>query len=318
MRSQSRQRERLIACGLTVCAMLMLFVLAGAVRFSRSPSEMLELTFQEALNIAAVAPTLETPTPNPTTPTAGPRRTVIHPDLLPKGETTPLLQNRPEARIPTPANVLVSDAHQTTDGANRSSRPLSRDLIPRTRAVQLSGRDLTLTSRTPTREENKTAGGVRPALAALSVREDTERSVTPPMESVQREPLPPAPIVQWIQSHLVELPAGVRLLVGYAAGAVTSVSTLSLDGETYELYLMAYPATQEMHIVLVRDTQSHYFIDRGGQQEAHKYRVGTVRRVQGEIMRIISEDRPIDSPEALLLWQAYRSWWQDQNSGENI
>ena len=130
-----------------------------------------------------------------------------------------------------------------------------------------------------------------------------------PADLLEEGVVDPLAIIEWMRRWPGGLPPAIRRHIDWTVDALSSVDTLAHDNHTDELYLMARPLTRELHVVLVRGERSYYFIDRGGRQEGHKFRVGTVRREEGVIAGIVSEDRPLDSPDARFLFQVILTWW---------
>ena len=128
------------------------------------------------------------------------------------------------------------------------------------------------------------------------------------------KPMPDAPmdrdrIIDWMRLKPVELPPGIKQHIEYRPGAVTSVASTVHEGATYEIYLMARLALQELHVVLVTGETSYYLIDRSFQREGRSFRLGTVRRSGDAIMGIVSEERAAASPEAQVFYSIFLAWW---------
>ena len=305
--SRRQPRERTIAGAFTLAMVLLLFMVAGMARFTQDPGQMMELAFDRAL--VARAPTAAPPpvVSRPGPRAAGPSRVAIDPVLL--AARSPVATPRAE-RSSLPSRTLSTASRDLQPQERQAALAARRSLLPRTR---LSGRPpgrVTLdASRTP--DTRPTAPAVRAPTPRLEARRAEVRDVPDPLPAdlLEEGVVDPLAIIEWMRRWPGGLPPAIRRHIDYTADALSSVDTLAHDDHTDELYLMARPLTRELHIVLVRGEQSYYFIDRGGRQEGHKFRVGTVRREEGVIAGIVSEDRGLDSPEAQFLFQVILTWW---------
>lgn len=128
--------------------------------------------------------------------------------------------------------------------------------------------------------------------------------------SIKEETLDPDELIRWMQLQPRALPSGIKRHVDWRVDNLTSTTVIEHEGETYELYLMARLPIREIHIVLVRESESYYLIDRSFQHEGRKFRVGTARRTRDTITGVVSEERAAGSPEAATFYNVFLSWWQ--------
>ena len=301
-----------IAVALTLAMIVALFLLAGMARFTEDPGEMLVLAFDRALGVSA-PPAAPAPVAAPGPSASAPSRMAIDPVMLAaRGPSATPRTERAER------SALSSRALDTTDPALPSEpRPVAtsrRSLIPRTRvSTRPSGRVI-LDAAAPLATAAASSPPKAAAVPALKARQAPERTVpdTAPVDLFEDDRLDPSAIFDWMRGRPGELPPAIKRHVDYTAEALTAVDTLTHDAypdDIHELYLMGRPATRELHIVLVRGSLSYYFIDRGGARRGHKFRAGMVRRDEGTITGIVSEDQPLDSPDAQFLFQVFLSWW---------
>ena len=305
--SRRRPRERTFAGALTLAMILLLFMVAGMARFTQNPGQMLELAFDRALVARAPAATPPPVVSRPGPRVAGPSRAAIDPVLL--AARSPVATTR-DARTMLPSRTLSTARRDIQPQERQATLAARRSLLPRTRLPGRATRRVTLdASRAP--DARPTVPAVRATTPRLEARRAEVRDVPDPLPAdlLEEGVVDPLAIIEWVRRWPGGLPPAIRRHIDYTDDALSSVDTLVQDNQTDELYLMGRPLIRELHIVLVRGERSYYFIDRGGRQEGHKFRVGTVRREEGVIAGIVSEDRPLDSPEAQLLFQVILSWW---------
>ncbi|MFQ5571448.1 MAG: hypothetical protein ACE5G0_17355 [Rhodothermales bacterium] len=223
---------------------------------------------------------------------------------------------------------------------SRSERPRfseDLDLGSPVRASDLPGRNadasghddrrISLAGRTPdspafTPDGSSSPRGRRPALDEDDLAHPLERRLAPPelpviepdeqMLDLSEEALDPDELIQWMRLRPGELPPGVKRHIDWRETDLTSTATIEHEGETYELYLMARMPIREIHVVLVRGSQTYYLIDRSFQHEGRKFRTGTARRSEAAITGVVSEERAAGSPEAAGFYSVFLSWWLDQ------
>ncbi len=319
MKSINKSREHLIATALTVCITLSLFLVAGMARFARAPGENLVLVFEKVLN--PVPPTSSAPEPAVTTPavtTIAVQRSAISPALLPTNSAVDRPRERLETRTPTRSSTLEA-ANSSERPIVRSSRPGRRALIPHTRVSRLPSTGISLS--TPATLDTSSIKRPQPSVTQLKPesRDLVERKEHTPelLEALQDKNIRRSLIIEWMRRHPSELPPGIKQHLGHTDDTITSVDTLALEdlrAGTQVLYLMAYPAVQELHVILISEGRSFYFIDRGAQGEGHKFRVGEVLSSGGDIAGIVSEDSPLDSPDGSFLFQRIFAWLESKTA----
>ena len=295
-----KARERLIAAALTALLLLLLVVLAGNYRTRRAQPAHVALAFAHGYS----APPAPLTSPAPVT-VGGPRRVTIDAGRIPTVRSSkPTLEWPGTAPLRTSTPLALQRGVEST----RSRRvPSGRQLlVPRTRPQAQGGLALT--------QKAADAPHVKPrtVLPLPQLKERTTTKTEPasmPELKAEAEELNTVAITQWMRLQPAELPPGIRRHIEHTDGSLTSVATLDHDGATYELYLMARLALRELHVVLVAGETSYYLIDRSFQREGRSFRTGTVRRSDGVITGIVSEERAAASAEARHFYRVFLSWW---------
>ncbi|GIV60209.1 MAG: hypothetical protein KatS3mg043_1298 [Rhodothermaceae bacterium] len=118
-------------------------------------------------------------------------------------------------------------------------------------------------------------------------------------------------LIEWMKRHPGLLPPGVRQHVGAAPEHLSSVVEFIAGGTRYELYLMVKESLYEVHIVLVKEAETTYLVDRSFQQQSRKLRVGTASRSDGEIVSIQSRQIEAGDARAKRFYQLFLSWWDE-------
>ena len=119
-------------------------------------------------------------------------------------------------------------------------------------------------------------------------------------------------IMEWMRLTASELPPGIKQHVQPKSGDLTARATFTQAGAIYEIFLMARLALHEVHVVLVREGETYYLIDRSFQREGTSFRVGSARRSAGIITGVVSEERAAASPEALRFYRVFLGWWDKE------
>ena len=117
-------------------------------------------------------------------------------------------------------------------------------------------------------------------------------------------------LLRWMRLHPAELPPGIKRHIDYEEGQLSSTATVVGRERSVELYLMARPATKELHVVLVDGQTTYYLIDRSFQKDGRLFRHGRARRRDDLIIGVVSEDRAPSSPEATLFYDIFLRWWE--------
>ncbi len=159
------------------------------------------------------------------------------------------------------------------------------------------------------------SSGVRFKVDQLVLPEPTEPKTIASAESdVRRDSLTIElnEIMDWMRLAASELPPGIRQHVQPQSEDLTSQATFLHAGAVYEAYLMARVPLREIHIVLVRENQTFYLIDRSFQREGKSFRVGYARRSGGVITGVVSEERAAASPEARQFYRIFLGWWDEE------
>ena len=126
------------------------------------------------------------------------------------------------------------------------------------------------------------------------------------------QPIETDAIVAWMRLSESDLPPGIKRHVEYQPGNLTAVAELNHAGETWELYLLARMPLRELHVVIVRNDASWYLIDRSFAREGRSFRMGYVRRKDGVITGVVSEERPAASQEAVDFYRIFLAWWDQE------
>ena len=117
-------------------------------------------------------------------------------------------------------------------------------------------------------------------------------------------------LIQWMKEHPAELPPGVRGLVGYQPNHLSSAVPIEVGGVSYELYLMCKESLYEVHVVLVRNDEASYLVDRSFERQSRKFRTGTVNRSNGQIQGINSSGQSLGK-QSKEFYQKFLSWWEE-------
>lgn len=118
-------------------------------------------------------------------------------------------------------------------------------------------------------------------------------------------------LIDWMKRNPGELPGGVRQLVRYRPAFLSSVTSFTMDGKPYELYLMCKESLYEVHIVLVDGTESTYLVDRSFQKLSTYLREGQVRRTRDQgIVAVSSQRNAASSNKSQEFYSLFLSWWE--------
>ena len=118
-------------------------------------------------------------------------------------------------------------------------------------------------------------------------------------------------LIDWMKKHPGDLPIGVRQLVRHRPKFLSSVTSFTIDGKPYELYLMCKEELYEVHIVLVDGERSTYLVDRSFQKLSTYLSEGQVRRARGDEITAISSKRSAASGDTSREFYAlFLSWWE--------
>lgn len=125
-------------------------------------------------------------------------------------------------------------------------------------------------------------------------------------------------LIDWMKRNPGELPGGVRQLVRYRPAFLSSVTSFTIDGKPYELYLMCKESLYEVHIVLVDGTESTYLVDRSFQKLSTYLREGQVRRTRDQgIVAVSSQRNAASGSKSQEFYSLFLSWWDSaKKSGQ--
>jgi hypothetical protein len=114
----------------------------------------------------------------------------------------------------------------------------------------------------------------------------------------------------WMRANPTELPAAVKVHLNYLPAFLTAVVPVVSGDRQFDLFLMYNESLRELHILMVEGDRSVYLIDRGFQAQSRSLREGIVRRMNGEIMTVDSQQRAASSGQAQAFYNIFLSWWE--------
>ncbi len=118
-------------------------------------------------------------------------------------------------------------------------------------------------------------------------------------------------LIAWMKAHPGEMPVGIEKLVHHRDEFLSSVTSFSLGGAHYELYLMCKPRLQELHIVIVEAEEATYLVDRSFQKLSTYLREGQVRRVDERgIIAVRSQRSEASNTRSTEFYSLFLSWWE--------
>ena len=116
-------------------------------------------------------------------------------------------------------------------------------------------------------------------------------------------------IIDWMRTHTSQLPQGVKQLVRHRPSFLSASSQFSLDGRTFDLYLMCKEQLYEVHFVLVEDESVTYLVDRSFQKLTPYLRSGQLRRTTTtDILAVRSN--VVTGEDSDAFYSVLHSWWQ--------
>ncbi len=74
---------------------------------------------------------------------------------------------------------------------------------------------------------------------------------------------------------------------------------------------MARMPSEELHVVIVRNSATYYVVDPSFKRDGRRFRVGVARRSGGQITGITSEEHAASSSEAVLHYDVFLAWWDE-------
>ncbi len=303
-----KARERLLACTMAGMLLLLLWWLAAWIEVHSHTSEMQQLSFAESRVPAAI----DTSTP------------AVSLEIRPEAVSIPRSQI-PEIQASMQREKSLPNPKQRTQTGSLRLQPREIAPHPVRRIAERSPAAVKARSR---------PGSPRLALPSASHAElPANRPLSPQakIKVTERAELHDIPleikgnkprrtnrvlkeeeakkIVQWMQLSESELPAGIKQHVDYQTGNLTSTAHLEYEGEIWDIYLMARMPSEELHVVIARGNATYYVVDPSFQREGRRFRIGTARRINGEITGITSEERAASSQDAVLHYDVFLAWW---------
>lgn len=316
-------RERWTGMGVTTLMVAMMYAIAAWTDISTAGYAARVIQFAAVTAPPPVAPTVAA-APNTS---AEPARTDA-PDP-PQRENITLQPQRLEIAT-QPLRPVAAQRPARATARARADRPAAR--APE--AAFTPGRPVTQSARpngirrpgglslSPTQRAGAraTAQGASP-LRAPQPRELEKRELaTPPAVITERAQavvdaghLANTDMMAWVRDNQAELPPVVQRHMDYREGDWTAHVAHEWEGRTMDVFLMVKQGVDQMHILLVDGTQTFYFVDRGMLGQVSRLRVGRATR-DPVITRIVSQETTISSPEALVFFEAFMSWWTQMES----
>ena len=301
-------RERLLACTMTGMLLLLLWWLAAWIEMHSHTFETRQLSFAES----RVPPAMDTSTP------------AVSPEIHPEAVSIPRSQI-PEIQASMQTRTSLPNPKQRTKTGSLQLRPREIPLHPVGRTAERSPAAVKARSRpgSPKLTLPNVSHAELPANRLPSPQAEikvAERAVLHgiPLEIKDSEPKrskrvlkeeEAKKIVQWMQLSESELPAGIKQHVDYQPGNLSSTAHLEYEGEIWDIYLMARMPSEELHVVIARGNATYYVVDPSFQREGRRFRIGTARRIKGEITGITSEERAASSQDAVLHYDVFLAWW---------
>ena len=301
-----KTKESIASTILAIITVLCLLLIAGAYKVRSSESLLVGLSFSSGY--AGVT----TATPTSVTAPSAPPETIVrvvmdHAQLAELAGERLSLDRSPSS--PSPSSVTLSGS-TGAEASSITARASERTLIPRTRV----GQEIAINSvneATLPHHRNHLANQTKPSprIPARTEKEAPEVALSEKEEEPSQEMPVAASVIDWMMLQPAPLPPGIERHVGFRSGDLTSVASLEHNGAHYELFLMAKMAFKELHVVLVQGDASFYLIDRSFQREGRSFRSGSVRRNEGTITGLVSEERAAGSAEGAHFYRVFLNWW---------
>jgi len=240
-----------------------------------------------------------------------PKRATIKIENLDLARKRPTLSKTRVDPNTAPSRTLLSPERQPTLLESRSSIPETsgiRRRIPR----GLTSQALLPSSR-PSIEAPSTnsldivvpetdAPEIREPMDVPEVRVFDESTLSTESEQTKE-------IVQWVIKNHIDIPTVVQSHMDFEDGDKTTGVTVRVDGREVQIYLMARLGYDQLHILLVDDSRSYLYVNRGVRDQASRFRVGQVTRHGDLLARIVSQEREISSDEAQTFYSIFTDWW---------
>ncbi|RMF62155.1 MAG: hypothetical protein D6748_00060 [Calditrichaeota bacterium] len=119
------------------------------------------------------------------------------------------------------------------------------------------------------------------------------------------------PLVEWMKKHPANLPGVVKKFMDYTPGTLTSMIRFSVEGITYDMFLLCVESTYEVRVALVQGERVIYLIDQGFQKKSNFLRTGSVTRLSdGAILEFSTNLQPAGSNQTKQFYQIFLSWWE--------
>jgi len=320
---ERNRTERIAGGGLTLILLMLLYSSAAIMQVSPARTQ------QRALVFAAPPPLNPPPAPaansasRPRSEGTAARATVPQAILLERRALVAPVRStsaRPRAPVPSPS---LEASPAPVDPVERVQHTVPR---PQTRAAQR--RQTTASARTTLSEirgfpaRTNRPGNNRPLLplAREPVKRRQTFSAPPRIEEARPSAAAGAPqphavvenIIGWVRKNHAPIPPVVQRHMDYAPGDASAHITWDLEGDRYQIYLMAKPVITQLHAFVVQGTRSWYLVDHGLRQEASRARTGTVTWSNGRITFITSSEQPPKGAEVEAIYQLLIRWWNGQ------
>ncbi|MEX0686879.1 MAG: hypothetical protein WD267_04810 [Balneolales bacterium] len=122
-----------------------------------------------------------------------------------------------------------------------------------------------------------------------------------------------AGLLEWMKNNPAELPRPVQRLMAenrWDPAYLTSLVSINIEEADYSIYLMVKEELFEVHILIVRENQATYLVDRNFQKESNSLRVGGVQQNEGLITMINSQMEAASNNKAKKFYQIFLTWWE--------
>lgn len=119
------------------------------------------------------------------------------------------------------------------------------------------------------------------------------------------------PLVEWMKKHPHKLPGVVQRFMGYAPPNLTSMVHFTVNGNSYQMYLLCVESAYEVRIALIKGEQVIYLIDQGFRNNVNLLRTGTITRLKnGKILEFSTNLQPAGNQVSKGFYQIFLSWWE--------
>ena len=309
--------------GVTLLLLLMIYLWAGWSEVSTGEYAARILRFSPAVAPAASAPS------SGTTMTAPEAANVSTEGILPERVKISIDPSASLSRAEMRATTRTPDITDTSVRRRSMPNPLPlrrREIRPQVSNPEIRRRTLTgsLSTRLslPTTRPTLDRRDSPPPLAVPDTEEFPEtrpEAETPQVRTFDETTLTETDvrtqeIIAWVRQNPSHIPPVAKTHMDYIDGDHLARVQVWVDGVVVELFLLVRSGYSQLHVLMVTGGKSYLFHDRGGKGEAERFRVGNVRHTDGEISRIVSQEREITSEEAQTFYRIFMNWWETKTT----